>query len=75
MSTGVKDESTASFTSTASRSSGVGVMLDAKSLAKEVISLAIAIAVDMRPPLFSGKAGEDVTAWIRRFETIVTVLE
>ncbi|OQV20696.1 hypothetical protein BV898_05279 [Hypsibius exemplaris] len=38
------------------------INLDAKQLAKEVTSLAV--VNDVRPPLFSGKAGEDVTAWI-----------
>ncbi|OQV16272.1 putative Retrovirus-related Pol polyprotein [Hypsibius exemplaris] len=49
------------------------INLDAKQLAKEVTSLAV--VNDVRPPLFSGKAGEDVTAWVRRFETVAKALE
>ena len=52
---------------------GTEVKIDAKLLAKEVSSLAV--ATDVRPPLFSGKAGDDVAAWVRRFETVSTALE
>jgi hypothetical protein len=45
----------------------------AKFLAKEVSSLSV--ATHDSPPLFIGKAGENVTTWIRRFETVATALE
>ena len=58
---------------TATNSGKQSVNVDAKLLAKEVSSLAV--ATDVRPPLFSGKAGENISTWIRRFETVATALE
>ena len=57
----------------ATNSGKQSVNVDAKLLAKEVSSLAV--ATDVRPPLFSGKAGENISTWIRRFETVATALE
>ncbi|XP_055340378.1 uncharacterized protein LOC129589596 isoform X3 [Paramacrobiotus metropolitanus] len=47
--------------------------VNARELADAMGSLAV--ATDVRPPVFTGKAGENVAQWVRRFRTVAQALE
>ena len=52
---------------------GTTTVINSKQLAKELS--AMSIAAEIRPPVFSGKAEEDVLGWIMRFETVARALD